>query len=303
VADDRRRLLLRAALAFLQLPPRAPELQLLHRWVDTWAGLGLILTGMTRQGFQLGLDQRTGQWLAVFYSGSGSGGHQPVASAVTARALVLDGEVAVYDRQLRSRFEWLRERDHDAVASPPLYMVFDILYGDRRDLTGRPLRDRRARLEDVVAGSELVFPFRLALLCRSRPIVGDGLLEILVLLAGDEADPLQGGEVLLGLGQVVGHEVRLTEVLVGAAMAGIELQRAPVMREGWLELAALAVGVAEVVLDVGVARVAKDSRGKQPDRGIPVLGRDGRFPGRVLRVELSLLRRLVSRVSEGRARQ
>src|SRR6266545_5035454 len=132
-------------------------------------------------------------------------------------------------------------------------------------------------------------PFRLALLCRSRPIVGDGLLEILVLLAGDEADPLQGGEVLLGLGQVVGHEVRLTEVLVGAAMAGIELQRAPVMREGGLELAALAVGIAEVVLDVGVARVAKDSRGKQPDRGIPVLGRDGRFPGRVLRVELSLL--------------
>jgi ATP-dependent DNA ligase len=26
--------------------------------------------------------------------------------------------------------------------------------------TGRPLRDRRARLEDVVAGSELVFPVR-----------------------------------------------------------------------------------------------------------------------------------------------
>jgi putative tryptophan/tyrosine transport system substrate-binding protein len=33
-------------------------------------------------------------------------------------------------------------------------MVFDILYRDCRDLTARPLRDRRARLEDVVAGSE-----------------------------------------------------------------------------------------------------------------------------------------------------
>src|SRR5262245_29875206 len=31
---------LRAALGFLQLPPRAPELQLLHRWLDTWAGVG-----------------------------------------------------------------------------------------------------------------------------------------------------------------------------------------------------------------------------------------------------------------------
>jgi hypothetical protein len=31
---------------------------------------------------------------------------------------VLDGEIAIYDQQLRSRFEWLRELDPDAVASP-----------------------------------------------------------------------------------------------------------------------------------------------------------------------------------------
>jgi ATP-dependent DNA ligase len=39
-------------------------------------------------------------------------------------------------------------------------MAFDPLYCDRRDLTGRPVRDRHARLEDIVAGSELVFPVR-----------------------------------------------------------------------------------------------------------------------------------------------
>jgi bifunctional non-homologous end joining protein LigD len=39
-------------------------------------------------------------------------------------------------------------------------MAFDLLYYDRRDLTARPLRDRRARLEDAVADSELVFPVR-----------------------------------------------------------------------------------------------------------------------------------------------
>ena len=39
-------------------------------------------------------------------------------------------------------------------------MAFDLLYRDGRDLSARPLRDRRARLEDVVAGSELVFPVR-----------------------------------------------------------------------------------------------------------------------------------------------
>jgi bifunctional non-homologous end joining protein LigD len=79
---------------------------------------------------------------------------------LSARTLVLDGEVAIYDQQLRSRFDWLREPDPDAVAPPPLYMTFDLLYCDRRDLTARPLCDRRALLEDVVAGSELVFPVR-----------------------------------------------------------------------------------------------------------------------------------------------
>jgi bifunctional non-homologous end joining protein LigD len=86
-----------------------------------------------------------------------------IAAAVaklTARALVLDGEVAVYDRQLRSRFEWLREPDPDAVATPPMFMVFDLLHRNGHDLTGRPLRERRARLEDAVADNDLVLPVR-----------------------------------------------------------------------------------------------------------------------------------------------
>jgi bifunctional non-homologous end joining protein LigD len=88
-------------------------------------------------------------------------------SKLSARTLVLDGEVAIYDQQLRSRFDWLREPDPDAVATPPVLMAFDIMYQDGRDLTARPLCDRRARLEDVVAGSELVF--------RVRPLAPDGL--------------------------------------------------------------------------------------------------------------------------------
>jgi ATP-dependent DNA ligase len=39
-------------------------------------------------------------------------------------------------------------------------MAFDLLYRDGRDLTARPLRDRRARLEDVVVGNQLVSPVR-----------------------------------------------------------------------------------------------------------------------------------------------
>ena len=51
---------------------------------------------------------------------------------LSARSLVLDGEVAIYDQQLRSRFDWLREPDPAAVATPPFYMAFDLLYCDRR---------------------------------------------------------------------------------------------------------------------------------------------------------------------------
>jgi ATP-dependent DNA ligase len=39
---------------------------------------------------------------------------------LSARTLVLDSEVAIYDQQLWSRFEWLREPDSAAVATPPL---------------------------------------------------------------------------------------------------------------------------------------------------------------------------------------
>ena len=84
-----------------------------------------------------------------------------IAAAIaklSARSLVVDGEVAIYDEKLRSRFDWLREPDPDAVATPPLLMAFDLLHQDGREFTGRPLRERRARLEEVVAASESVFP-------------------------------------------------------------------------------------------------------------------------------------------------
>ena len=81
-------------------------------------------------------------------------------ATLSARSLVLDGEVAIYDEKLRSRFDWLREPDADAVATPPVLMAFDLLYQDGREFIGRPLRERRVRLERVVAGSEFVLPVR-----------------------------------------------------------------------------------------------------------------------------------------------
>jgi hypothetical protein len=58
---------LRAALGFLELPPRAPELRLLHRWLDNWMGVGLITVGVERLGSRLSLRQiAAGEWLASF---------------------------------------------------------------------------------------------------------------------------------------------------------------------------------------------------------------------------------------------
>jgi hypothetical protein len=66
--SDRRSAVLRAALGFLQLPPRAPEVRLLHRWLDSWTGIGLIAVGLHRQGWDLQLTQYgDGNWRATFY--------------------------------------------------------------------------------------------------------------------------------------------------------------------------------------------------------------------------------------------
>ena len=66
-ALDRRLASLRAALGFLLLKPTEPELQLLHRWLDTWEGLGLVTIGVERLGYRLGLSHiAEGEWRAQF---------------------------------------------------------------------------------------------------------------------------------------------------------------------------------------------------------------------------------------------
>ena len=64
---DRRLANLRAALGFLQLKPTEPELQMLHRWLDTWTGVGLVTVGVERQGYRLSLSHiAEGEWRAYF---------------------------------------------------------------------------------------------------------------------------------------------------------------------------------------------------------------------------------------------
>jgi len=50
---DRRRSTLLAALGFALVPPTEPELLLLHRWLDSWRGIGDLVAGMARQEHDL----------------------------------------------------------------------------------------------------------------------------------------------------------------------------------------------------------------------------------------------------------
>ena len=57
-----------AALGFLSLEPRAPEVRLLHRWLDSRPGIGHVVAGMARQGYDLELRRYDGQgWRAMFF--------------------------------------------------------------------------------------------------------------------------------------------------------------------------------------------------------------------------------------------
>ena len=81
-------------------------------------------------------------------------------SGLKPRAFILDGEVAVYDRAFISRFEWLRRRPADEPATLPVYMAFDLLELDGRDLRGEPLKVRRRLLERFIGGHGMIFAVR-----------------------------------------------------------------------------------------------------------------------------------------------
>src|SRR4030095_5210834 len=63
-----------------------------------------------------------------------------VIGSLPETTLILDGEVAVFDEHLISRFEWLRHGARESLATPPIYMVFDVLQVGNQDLRQEPLR-------------------------------------------------------------------------------------------------------------------------------------------------------------------
>ena len=81
-----------------------------------------------------------------------------LAEAFGERPLILDGEIVVLDAEGRPSFSALQERlDRFGRGSPEkhhvTFVVFDVLYGNGRDLRDEPLEARKAILESLITGT------------------------------------------------------------------------------------------------------------------------------------------------------
>jgi bifunctional non-homologous end joining protein LigD len=78
------------------------------------------------------LVSRTGRDHAARFPG--------VADAVrrlSARTLVIDGELCVFDERLVSRFDLLSVPDERVITTPPVLIAFDLLYARGRELRSK----------------------------------------------------------------------------------------------------------------------------------------------------------------------
>jgi bifunctional non-homologous end joining protein LigD len=117
-------------------------------------------------------------------------------TALKPETFTLDGEVAVFDRDLVSRFEWLRHLNHGDLATPPLFMVFDLLRLGDKDYRAEPLKVRRRALEKLIRRQTLILPAR-----RLSPNGFAAWAEVLHrgyegMLAKDPEAPYVGGRTL-----------------------------------------------------------------------------------------------------------
>src|SRR5215831_5528479 len=131
-------------------------------------------------------------------------------------------------------------------------MALNVSAEDKRTICRRLLR-RRPRpscdYTQLVATVALIRPPALRSSARRQPLIPrDRPLEVVVLLAADEADVFQMREVLLRRGRIAKHQVGFAEMLVGTAVSRIEHQRLLVMSDRRSDLAQPPIGIANVVL-------------------------------------------------------
>jgi bifunctional non-homologous end joining protein LigD len=81
-------------------------------------------------------------------------------SKLPQQMVVLDGEVAVYDEKLVSRFYLLGDDESGLICTPRVLIAFDVLQLGKHDLRRLPLDTRRERLEELLDDAKMVLPCR-----------------------------------------------------------------------------------------------------------------------------------------------
>jgi bifunctional non-homologous end joining protein LigD len=74
---------------------------------------------------------------------------------VAAKSAVVDGEIVAFDEAGRPSFQHLHHRSANPAAIR--YFAFDLLHLNGKDLQGEPLAARRAMLQQILAGTDVVF--------------------------------------------------------------------------------------------------------------------------------------------------
>ena len=112
-------------------------------------------------------------------------------------------------------------------------------------------------------------------LTTTAGLVGlDGVLELGVLLAAEEARAVENFEMFLGLRQISDFEIQFANILVGAAVVAVALEGHPVICERLVHVAQLAVAVAQKVVPVGAVWFGLDRLVEIFDRLVEVAGVD-----------------------------
>jgi bifunctional non-homologous end joining protein LigD len=71
------------------------------------------------------------------------------AEELKLRSTILDGEIVALDEEGIPRFQLLQKWQKCPTA-PVVYILFDLLWDNGRDLTGKSVIQRRERLEEII---------------------------------------------------------------------------------------------------------------------------------------------------------
>jgi ATP-dependent DNA ligase len=116
---------------------------------------------------------------------------------------VLDGEIVVRGRDGHEDFDALGQRVHPAasrverlsVETPARYVAFDLLARDEQSLLGHPFIDRRAALEELLAGEEFeAAPVELMETTADIDVARGWLVEAEGTIAKERTAPYRPGE-------------------------------------------------------------------------------------------------------------